>query len=77
MHFNDSRTGTYDLYGDKVSLLMHMDGTGSSFVDSSVSSKIITVVGAATQSSAQSKWGGKSLELNGSTSYLSLPSSVL
>jgi hypothetical protein len=52
-----------------------MNGTGSSFVDSSASPKIITAVGAATQSATQSKWGGKSLELNGSTSNLSLSSS--
>jgi hypothetical protein len=64
-----------DPYFSNVSLLLHMDRTGSSFVDSSASPKIITAVGAATQSATQSKWGGKSLELNGSTSNLSLSSS--
>jgi hypothetical protein len=64
-----------DPYFSNVSLLLHMNGTGSSFVDSSASPKIITAVGAATQSAIESKWGGKSLELNGSTSNLSLSSS--
>ena len=64
-----------DPYFSYVSLLLHMNGTGSSFIDSSVSPKEITAVGAATQSATQSKWGGKSLELNGSTSNLSLSSS--
>jgi titin len=57
-----------------VALLLRMDGTGSTFVDSSSSPKTITAVGAATQSSAQSKFGGKSLALNGSDANLSLPS---
>jgi titin len=57
-----------------VALLLRMDGAGSTFVDSSASPKAITSVGAATQSSAQSKWGGKSLALNGSDANLSLPS---
>jgi hypothetical protein len=52
-----------------------MNGAGSSFVDSSVSPKIITAEGSATQSSTQSKWGGKSLSLNGNGSYITIPDS--
>ncbi len=48
-----------------VSLLLHMDGSGSTFVDSSPSPKTITAVGNATQSTAQSKWGGKSAYFDG------------
>ena len=75
MHFDDNRTGTFDQYGDYVSLLMHMDGTNNVFVDNSLSPKMITAVGNATQSATQSKWGGKSLTLDGSNSNLSLSSS--
>jgi hypothetical protein len=64
-----------DPYFSNVSLLLHMNGAGSSFVDSSVSPKIITAEGSATQSSTQSKWGGKSLSLNGNGSYITIPDS--
>ena len=43
-----------------VSLLLHMDGSGNTFVDSSGTPKTVTAVGNATQSTAQSKFGGKS-----------------
>lgn len=59
---------------NNVALLLPMDGTGSTFFDSSATPKTITAVGGATQSSTQSKWGGKSLALDGSTANLSLPS---
>jgi hypothetical protein len=59
-----------------VALLLHMDGTGSSFVDSSGTPKTITASGNATQSTAQSKFGGKSMYLDGSGDYLTLPSNA-
>jgi hypothetical protein len=62
-----------DPYFSYISLLLHMDGTGSSFVDSSLSPKTITATGSATQTSAQSKWGGKSASLTSGS--LTTPSS--
>lgn len=64
-----------DALWSNVSLLLHMDGSGATFTDSSGSPKTITANGSATQSTAQSKFGGKSLLLNGTDSYLSLPAS--
>jgi hypothetical protein len=69
--------GAADPLFSNVALLLRMDGNGSTFVDSSATQKAITAVGAATQSSAQSKWGGKSLALNGSDANLSLSSAGL
>lgn len=60
------------LFG-KVSLLLHMDGSGSTFVDSSKYGSTVTAYGNATQSAAQSKWGGKSAYLDGSGDYLAVP----
>jgi hypothetical protein len=50
-----------------VSLLLHMDGSGSAFSDSSATPKTITVNGTPTQSATQSKFSGKSLALNGAS----------
>jgi hypothetical protein len=50
-----------------VALLLHMDGTGNTFVDSSATPKTIAAAGNATQSVTQSKFGGKSLALDGSS----------
>jgi hypothetical protein len=59
-----------------VSLLLRGDGAGSTFVDSSSSPKTITPFGSATQSTAQSKWGGSSALLGGgSSNYLSVGNS--
>jgi hypothetical protein len=55
-----------------VSLLMHMDGTGSTFVDSSGSPKTLTAAGDATQSATQSKFGGKSLSVDGNGDYVAV-----
>ena len=55
-----------------VSLLLHMDGSGATFTDSSGTPKTITASGGATQSTAESKFGGKSLYLNGSSDGISL-----
>jgi len=60
-----------DPYFSNVSLLLHADGSGSTFTDSSPTPKTITASGNSTQSATQSKWGGKSLYLDGS-SYLSV-----
>jgi hypothetical protein len=68
---------TGDPLFSSVSLLLPFDGTGNTFVDSSPIPKTITAVGNATQSTAESKFGGKSLALNGSNANLSLPSSGL
>jgi hypothetical protein len=48
-----------------VSLLLHMDGSGSSFVDSSSNNLTVTANGV-TQTTAQSKFGGKSGDFGGS-----------
>jgi len=61
-----------DPYFSSVALLLHMDGTGSTFVDSSGTPKTITAVGA-TQSAADSMWGGKSAFFNGAGHYLEVP----
>jgi hypothetical protein len=57
-----------------VALLLPMNGTGSTFVDASPVPKTITAYDNATQSTAQSKWGGKSLYLDGSGDYLTAAS---
>jgi hypothetical protein len=60
-----------------VSLLLHMEGTGSTFADSSSSPKTITGFFGATQSTSVPKFGSKSLYLSGTTfggaPYLSVP----
>jgi hypothetical protein len=58
-----------DAYFSSVALLLHMDGSGSTFVDSSPTPKEITAVNA-TQSTTQSRWGGKSAYFDGSGDYL-------
>jgi hypothetical protein len=60
-----------------VALLLHMDGTGSTFADSSPLPKTITANGNVTQSTAQSKFGGKSAAFDGSGDYLTTPSIAL
>ena len=61
-----------DPYFSSVSLLLHMDGSGSTFVDSSSNARTVTAYGDATQSTAQSKFGGKAAYFDGSGDYLSL-----
>jgi hypothetical protein len=56
-----------DLLFSSVSLLLPFDGTGNTFVDSSATPKTMTAVGNATQSATQSKFGGKSLALDGAS----------
>lgn len=69
-----SSGGDGDQHFDKVSLLLHMDGTngGKTFVDSSLSQKTVSAAGGAAISTAKSKWGGASLLLDGSEDYLSV-----
>ena len=65
-----------DPYFNNVSLLLHGDGTNgsTSIVDSSATPKIITPVGNAQISTAQSKFGGSSMYFDGS-SYATMPDS--
>lgn len=62
-----------DPFFESVSLLLPMDGTGSTFADSSLTPKAITAIGNATQSATESKWGGKSAYFNGENDGLSFP----
>jgi hypothetical protein len=66
-------TAGSDPYFSSVALLLHFDGNGSVVTDSSGSPKTVTVFNA-TQSATQSQFGGKSLALNGSSDYISIPS---
>jgi hypothetical protein len=69
-------TWPVDPFFASVALLLHADGMGSTFVDSSQTPKVITAFGGATQSAAQSKWGGKSAFFDGSGDYLTVPGSA-
>lgn len=60
-----------------VTLLLHMDGSGQTFTDSSGSPKAVTANGGVTQSSDQSKFGGKSAYFDGSGDYLTFGSADL
>jgi hypothetical protein len=77
--FSTASTPVMPTAGDtlfaSVSLLLPMDGTGATFVDASATPKTITANGNATQSTAQSKWGGKSLALDGDDDYISIADS--
>lgn len=71
---------TVDSSYDKVSLLLHADGTNGSksFVDSSGSPKTAAVSGNAAISTVQSKFGGASAYFDGaSASYVSFPPSTI
>ena len=75
MFFASSRLGLYDSQNDpyfnNVLLLLHFDGANGSttITDSSLYNRSITRVNA-TISTAQSVFGGSSLSLNGSNTYL-------
>jgi hypothetical protein len=60
-----------DEFFSSVAILLHMDGSGSTFVDSSGTPKTITAGGNATQSTAESKFGGKSLYVDGNGDSIS------
>jgi len=61
-----------DPYFSSVVLLAHMNGSGSTFVDSSSYARTITAYGDATQSATQFKFGGKSGYFDRSGDYLSV-----
>lgn len=69
------RSNQWPVVGDplfgNVSLLLHMDGSGSTFVDSSAYGQTVTANGDVTQSTTQSKFGGKAAYFDGSGDYLS------
>jgi hypothetical protein len=70
---------SYDDNWADVALLLKMDGSGTTFVDSSVNNTVITSIGA-TQSTTQKKWGTKSADLPTSINYLTVangPSTAL
>ncbi|MBF0628213.1 MAG: LamG domain-containing protein [Magnetococcales bacterium] len=54
-----------------IKLLCHCDSAGTSFVDSSLFGNTITAQGNATQSTTQSKFGGSSAYLDGTSDNLS------
>ena len=66
-----------DPFRSQVSLLLHGDGANGSttITDSSPSPKTVTAVGNAQISTAQSKFGGASIALDGTDDYLTVPSS--
>lgn len=65
-----------DTYFANVSLLLHGDGNNNTFTDSSPLTKSITAYGNVTQSTTQSKWGGKSIYFDGNGDYLSIPNTI-
>jgi hypothetical protein len=68
---------TGDPYWNDVSLLLHMDGSNGSttFTDSSSNALTVTPSGDAQISTAQSKFGGSSLLLDGSGDYITTSAS--
>ncbi len=60
-----------------VSLLLHCDGADGStaFTDSSAAPRVFTAYNGAAVSTAQSKFGGSSLALDGSNDYIQAPAS--
>lgn len=66
-----------DPYFSNVVLLMHMDGAngGAIFTDSSSFSRAMTANGGATTSSAKVKFGTASFASNGSTTFVTTPTS--
>jgi hypothetical protein len=72
---SSAMTPATDSLFSSVTLLLHMDGTGSTFVDSSSTPLSITANGDATQSVTQSKFGGKSAYFDGTGDYLSVAAS--
>jgi hypothetical protein len=71
-------TTTGDVYYPQTSLLMHFNGTNGSttMTDNSKNNFAVTAVGNAQLSTAQSKFGGSSLYLDGTGDYLTIPSST-
>lgn len=69
--------GYTDANFSSVSLLLHMDGSNGSttFADSSSAARTVTASGNAQISTVQSKFGGASALFDGTTDYLTAPSS--
>ena len=69
-------TTTGDVYYPQTSLLMHFNGTNGSttMTDNSKNNFAVTAVGNAQLSTAQSKFGGSSLLLDGTGDYLTFAS---
>ena len=67
-----------DPYISSVSTLLHFDGANNAttFTDSSANPKTFTAYGNAKLSTTQSKFGGTSLYLDGSNSYIVAPTSA-
>jgi hypothetical protein len=70
--FFEYREGTPDIGGidSYTKLLLH--GDEDPLVDSSLSSKALTLVGGVSRSATQSKFGGYSISMNGSSQYINL-----
>lgn len=70
----NTRTRIYDPYFSNVSLLLHSNGSNGSttFIDSSSNGRTVTAIADAQISTAQSKFGGSSLLLDGTGDYLSI-----
>lgn len=64
-----------DPYFSSVGLLMHMEGSSATFLDSSSSPKSFTTYGNVTQSATQFKFGTKSAAFDGSGDYIKIASS--
>lgn len=65
---------TSDPLFNSVSLLLHMEGSGASFVDSSPLASTVTASGNATQSTSQAKFGSKSASF--SSGAIALPANT-
>jgi len=76
-YYADENFPTIDTDHDSVVLLLHGAGAAGSrtIVDSSASSKAVTAMGDAQISTAQSKFGGSSIALDGAGDYLRIPNS--
>ena len=68
-------TTTGDVYYPQTSLLMHFNGTNGSttMTDNSKNVLTVTATNGAAISTAQSKFGGASLSLDGTNDYVSIP----
>ena len=72
-------TTTGDVYYPQTSLLMHFNGTNGSttMTDNSKNNATVTATNGAAISTAQSKFGGTSLLLDGTDDYLQVPYSTI
>lgn len=71
-HYAIAHDTDADPYWDKVVLAMHMDGANGSTVFTDLKGGVVTRVGGAQISTAQSRFGGGSLALSGTSQYLSV-----